>query len=137
MVRKLWQVSAHTWITLDSNFLRAFTLIVEFVPCVTYGTSGRDTYHIALNSSRAIINYEGNFARKNLVNFWEHKYFWESNWSNQSVIEMMRYFHMKGYPRERGIKFIHYFGGYYSRKYGLYTHIWSEICPRNFQTTLG
>ena len=47
---------------------------------------------------------------------------------------MMRHFDMKRYPRERGKKFIHYFGeaiiqggrlfegggGYYSRKYGMY-----------------
>ena len=26
----------------------------------------------------AIINFEGNFARKYFVNFWEYKYFWES-----------------------------------------------------------
>ena len=39
---------------------------------------------------------------------------------------MMRHFDMKRYPRERGKRFIHYFGGaiirggggYYSRKYG-------------------
>ena len=74
----------------------------------------------------AIINFEGNFARKYFVNFWEYKYFWESNCSSRSVIEMMWHFDMKHYPRERGKKFIHYFGGrlfeggggYYSRKYG-------------------
>ena len=59
----------------------------------------------------AIINFEGNFARKYFVNFWEYKYFWESNCSSRSVIEMMWHFDMKHYPRERGKKFIHYFGG--------------------------
>ena len=58
----------------------------------------------------AIINFEGNFARKYFVNFWEYKYFWESNCSSRSVIEMMRHFDMKRYPRERGKRFIHYFG---------------------------
>ena len=43
----------------------------------------------------AIINFEGNFARKYFVNFWEYKYFWESNCSSRSVIEMMRHFDMK------------------------------------------
>ena len=52
----------------------------------------------------AIINFEGNFARKYFVNFWE------SNCSSRSVIEMMRHFDMKRYPREWGKKFIHYFG---------------------------
>ena len=75
-----------------------------------YYNSNSD-YRIALNSSRAIINFEGNFARKYFVNFWEYKYFGESNCSSRSVIEMMRHFDMKRYPRERGKKCIHYFGG--------------------------
>ena len=47
----------------------------------------------------AIINFEGNFVRKYFVNFWEYKYFWKSNCSSRSVIEMMRHFDMKRYSR--------------------------------------
>ena len=79
----------------------------------------------------AIINFEGKLARKYFVNFWEYKYFWESNCSSRSVIEMMRHFDMKRYPRLRGknlyttlgrrlFKVGDYSrGSYYSRKYGI------------------
>ena len=51
----------------------------------------------------AIINFDGNFARKYFVNFWEYKYFGESNCSSRSV------------------------RGYYSRKYAN-SIIWVDIC---------
>ena len=74
--------------------------------------------------AEAIINFEGNFARKIFVNLGKRKYFRESNYSSRSVIEMMRHFYMKRYPRERGKKLDTTLGGgdysrvgYYSRKY--------------------
>ena len=59
----------------------------------------------------AIINFEGNFARKYFVNFWENEYFGKTNHTNWSVIGMVHYFDIKHYPIKWGIKYIHYSGG--------------------------
>ena len=89
----------------------------------------------------AIINFERNFARKYFVNFWEYKYFWESNCSSRSVIEMMRaisiwsvipgsevYTTLGGGDYSRGLLFE---GGYYSREYGTHIHIKNNLIVGN------
>ena len=67
-------------------------------------------YRITSNNIPAIINFEVNFGRKYYDNFWEYKYFGESNCSSRSVIEMKHHFDIERYPREWEKKFIHFFG---------------------------
>ena len=55
----------------------------------------------------AIIYFEGYFSQKYFVNFWENKYFGESNYSSRSVIDMMHYYDEHGYSRGWGKKYIH------------------------------
>ena len=60
--------------------------------------------------ARAIINFEGNFARKYFVNFWEYKYFGESSCFGRSVINDPP-FRYKSLSQRVRKNIIYYFGG--------------------------
>ena len=58
-------------------------------PCLLVIIRAKTNTVLSWIVAEAIINFEDNFARKYSVKFSEYKYYWESNCSSRSVIEMM------------------------------------------------